>query len=77
VRLRGRLRGPLLRPHGHDNDPDCALERYRLRRQAARPNPAANNVLTAVAAISASNAWAAGAGENGSILQHWNDTAWK
>jgi hypothetical protein len=34
-------------------------------------------VLTAVAAISASNAWAAGADENGSILQHRNGTTWE
>jgi len=33
--------------------------------------------LFGVAATSARNAWAVGADENGTILQHWNGTTWK
>jgi hypothetical protein len=43
-------------------------------RHAASPILNPNSVLTAVAAISASNVWVAGADANGSILQYWNGT---
>jgi hypothetical protein len=33
--------------------------------------------LNGVAATSASNAWAVGAGPGGTLILHWNGTAWK
>jgi hypothetical protein len=41
------------------------------------PTPGPLSQLFGVAATSTGNAWAAGADENGSILQHWNGTTWR
>ncbi len=44
----------------------------------ASPSPAGNSVLTAVAATSASNAWAVGYTRNSdkTLILHWDGTAW-
>jgi hypothetical protein len=41
------------------------------------PTPGPVSQLFGVAVTSTRNAWAAGAHENGSILQHWNGTTWR
>src|SRR5215472_15835744 len=38
--------------------------------------PTGNSLLQAVAATSASNAWAVGASSAGALIEHWNGTAW-
>jgi hypothetical protein len=45
----------------------------------ASPSPAPDSVLTAVAATSASNAWAVGYTRTSwkTLIEHWNGTAWK
>jgi hypothetical protein len=45
----------------------------------ASPSPAGNSVLTAVAATSASNAWAVGytRNSNKTLILRWNGTVWK
>jgi hypothetical protein len=47
-------------------------------RLAASPNPAPNSVLTAVAATSASHAWAVGYTRTGfkTLIAHWNGSHW-
>src|SRR5215469_1616553 len=47
-------------------------------RQVASPNPAPNSVLTAVAATSASNAWAVGYTRTGfkTLIAHWDGAHW-
>ena len=47
-------------------------------RLVASPNPAPNSVLTAVAATSASNAWAVGYTRTGfkTLIAHWNGARW-
>ena len=34
------------------------------------------NVLSGVAAVSASNIWAVGSYSKGSLIEHWNGTSW-
>jgi hypothetical protein len=47
-------------------------------RAVASPNPASNSVLTAVAATSASDAWAVGYTRTGfkTLIAHWNGARW-
>jgi hypothetical protein len=49
-------------------------------KQVPSPNPAGTagfNILTGVAATSASNAWAVGTTAGQTLIAHWNGTAWK
>jgi hypothetical protein len=48
-------------------------------KSVASPSPAGNSLLTAVAATSASNAWAVGytRNSNKTLIERWNGTAWK
>ncbi len=41
------------------------------------PNPQGNNSLAAVAAVSASDIWAAGLQLQGPFTEHWDGTSWK
>jgi hypothetical protein len=45
--------------------------------QVSSPTPGQFSQLVGVTATSASNAWAVGADLGGTIVQHWNGTAWK